>query len=69
MAAKENGADRMAAMEKNSQRRLMAVTCPMSYYTHGPIHDISSHWHHERNSNQLQFRKNPVREADSNLRM
>jgi hypothetical protein len=48
---------------------LMAGNCPMSYYTHRLVHDISSHWHHERNSNQLQFRKNLVREADSNLRM
>jgi hypothetical protein len=32
-------------------------------------HDLNRHCHHEHYSNQLQFRKNYVREADSSLRM
>jgi hypothetical protein len=40
-------------MEYPIERPVKAGTCQTSYYTHGLVHDISRHWHYERNSNQL----------------
>jgi hypothetical protein len=57
-----------AALNDISDGPLVAGTCPMSYSTHRPVHDVSRRLR-ERNSNHTQYWKNFVRETDSNLKM